>query len=82
MSIILRYSFILLFFCLLVQPRFFHRPLVLSDEFMAMIESIVNDNHHQTDLYPYDKKSDYDRKTLNMNFQSNIHLPRYLRDLD
>jgi hypothetical protein len=82
MLIISRYTFIVLIFCLTVDSRFFHRPLILDDEFMAMLESTIYDDDRQLDLNSFKKTNNEDRgRVLKTTFYPNFHLPRYLRDI-
>jgi len=83
------YTFLILCFSLLIHSRVFHRPLLLDDEFMAMLESYATDDHHRTTpateeeniLDQLDK--DYEiGKAIKSHFHINLHLPRYLRQID
>lgn len=82
---------ILLLLCsaLLVQCRYFHRPIILDDELMAMLEV---DSYQ--DLRPSDSSNPlaglpgdeeillsqlFDQGDVGKRFKSNLHLPRYLR---
>ena len=85
---------LLLLLCsaLLVHCRYFHRPIILDDELMAMLE---------VDSYPDFRSSEssyqpvivstngdtllsqlFDRNDVGKRFKTNLHLPRYLRSTD
>lgn len=93
MALITRYSFLLLCFTLLVHCRLFHRPLILDDEFMAMLGSNTNQDHRPSKLMDDGTLSSYNDENVNQqltnNYEngkttkliiySNLNLPRYLR---
>jgi hypothetical protein len=91
MPAIHRYSFLILCIGLLVQSRYFHQPLILYDEFMAMLESNSYDDLSDDRKISLDDDEnlleqlfnnfDSDR-TLKSNLRTNLHLPRYLRHID
>lgn len=83
--------FLLVIYCsCLIQARFFHRPLILDDEFMAMLETNAYDESNNpsiynpaiSDQYVFISK-DYDdgNRAIKKKIHSNLNLPRYLRDL-
>jgi hypothetical protein len=92
MPTIHRYSFFLILcFGLMVQCRFFHQPLILHDEFLAMLESNSYEDHqHSSDLPVNDDEQFLDElfnnyepvRTLKSTLRPNLHLPRYLRHID
>ncbi len=93
MAIINRYSFLILCFCVLVDSRFFHRPLILDDEFIAMLESntpnarrpVALSNNQTLSSDNVDNNirqlnNNYENgRTFKLKFHSNLNLPRYLR---
>lgn len=97
MAMICQYSFIILFFCFLVDSQVFHQPLMLDDEFMDIFEPNSNDDNHPSDVNLHQTLSSSDddnhiiqqtannnekQKQSKMNFLVNFHLPRYLRHIN
>ena len=83
---------LLLSSALLVHGRFFHRPIILDDELMAMLEV---DSYQ--DFRPSDSSYQsaglstnedillsqlFDQNDAGKRYRSNLHLPRYLRSAD
>lgn len=76
--------FLLVVYCsCLIQARFFHRPLILDDEFMAMLETNAYDEPNNSPVYNPLINKDYDdgNRAIKKKIHSNLNLPRYLRSL-
>lgn len=83
---------LLLSSALLVQGRFFHRPIILDDELMAMLEVDSyqdfrpSDSSHQSAGLSTNEdillSQLFDQGDAGKRFKNNLHLPRYLRSTD
>lgn len=95
MNIIYNYVLFILFFGLIANSYLFHRPLILNDDLMSVLETSDN-NDHSENVEKYDPVSynnflefiqelineDEKGKAPRMYMQSNLNLPRYLRSID
>src|SRR4051812_3448394 len=93
MVMIHRYNLLILCFCFLVHSRFLHRPLMLDDDYLAILESNTHDGHNRLSDVSLSSDSDeaniqqlmnkygIEKKMFKLNFHSFLHLPRYLREI-
>lgn len=74
-----------------VECRFFHRPIILDDELMAMLEVDSYQDYRSSEpsspSVDFSTNGDillsqlFDRNDVGKRLKSNLHLPRYLRSV-